>query len=124
MKSRSSETTIRVRDGESIIIGGLLSNDKKLTTYSVPILSKIPWIGKKLFTSTGVVERKTDLIIQITPTIVVDAYTGITKSADMIDYENYVIHGKPDKKSDDESKPEMEEQDPIETENEDPDSGE
>ena len=124
VKSRSSETTIRVRDGESIIIGGLLSNDKKLTTYSVPILSKIPWIGKKLFTSTGVVERKTDLIIQITPTIVVDAYTGITKSADMVDYENYVIHGKPDKKSDDESKPEMEEQDLVETENEDHDSGE
>ena len=124
VKSRSSETTIRVRDGESIIIGGLMSNDKKQTTYSVPILSKIPWIGKKLFTSTGVVERKTDLIIQITPTIVVDAYTGITKSADMVDYENYVIHGKPDKKSDDESKPEMEEQDLIETENEDPDSGE
>jgi len=124
VKSRSSETTIRVRDGESIIIGGLLSNDKKLTTYSVPILSKIPWIGKKLFTSTGVVERKTDLIIQITPTIVVDAYTGITKSVDMVEYENYVIHDKTEEKSDDESKPEMEEQDPIETENEDPDSGE
>jgi type II secretory pathway component GspD/PulD (secretin) len=67
-------------------------------------LSKIPWIGKKLFTSTGIVERKTDLIIQITPTIVVDAYTGITKSDDMIDYENYVIGSRTKK----ESKPEME----------------
>ena len=53
-----------------------------------------------------------------------DAYTGITKSADMVDYENYVIHGKTEKKSDDESEPELEEQDPDENEIEDPDSGE
>jgi len=91
VKSRTSSTTIRVKDGESIIIGGLLSNDKKKTTYQLPILSKIPWIGKKLFTSEGVVERKTDLIIQITPKIVKDVYTGITKSVDMIEFEDYVI---------------------------------
>jgi len=93
VKSRTSSTTIRVKDGESIIIGGLLSNDKKQTTYQFPLLHKIPWLGKKLFTSNGIVERKTDLIIQITPKIVVDAYTGITKSQDMIDYEDYVING-------------------------------
>ncbi|MGY8787588.1 MAG: secretin N-terminal domain-containing protein [Fidelibacterota bacterium] len=90
VKSRTSSTTIRVKDGESIIIGGLLSNDKKLTTFQVPVLNKIPWLGKKLFTSSGVVERKTDLIIQITPTIVRDEYTGIVKSPDMVEYEKYV----------------------------------
>jgi type II secretory pathway component GspD/PulD (secretin) len=90
VKSRTSSTTIRVKDGESIIIGGLLSNDKKLTTFQVPVLNKIPWLGKKLFTSNGVVERKTDLIIQITPTIVRDEYTGIVKSPDMVEYEKYV----------------------------------
>lgn len=104
VKSRISSTTIRVRDGESIIIGGLLSNDKKRTTYKVPVLSKIPWLGKKLFTSNGIVERKTDLIIQITPKIVVDAYTGITKSEDMVEFEDYVIKGpKNDKREDDDS---------------------
>jgi type II secretory pathway component GspD/PulD (secretin) len=93
VKSRTSSTTIRVKDGESIVIGGLLSNDRKQTTYQMPVLHKIPWLGKKLFTSHGVVERKTDLIIQITPKIVVDEYTGITKSDDMQKYEDYVIHG-------------------------------
>ena len=33
-------------------------------------------------------ERKTDLIIQITPHIVKDNYTGITKSSDMESFEN------------------------------------
>ncbi len=93
VKSRTSSTTIRVRDGESIVIGGLLSNDKKETSYKFPVLHKIPFFGKKLFTSNGIIERKTDLIIQITPKIIVDAYTGITKSKAVRDYEDYVIEG-------------------------------
>ena len=93
VKSRTSSTTIRVKDGESIVIGGLLSNDKKETSYKFPLLHKLPYIGKKLFTSNGVIERKTDLIIQITPKIIVDAYTEITKSKAVRDYEKYVIEG-------------------------------
>ena len=93
VKSRTSSSTIRVKDGESIVIGGLLSNDKKQTTYRFPYLHKLPWIGKKLFTSQGVIDRKTDLIIQITPKIVVDAYTGIEKSDDMKKFEESVIRG-------------------------------
>jgi type II secretory pathway component GspD/PulD (secretin) len=95
VKSRTSSTTIRVKDGESIIIGGLLSNDKKRTVYKFPLLHKIPYVGEKIFTSNNVVERKTDLIVQITPKIVVDAYTGITKTNDMINYEKNVMNTKP-----------------------------
>ena len=104
VKSRTSSTTIRVRDGESIVIGGLLSNDRKQTTYKMPFLHKLPWIGKRLFTSNGIIERKTDLIIQITPKIVVDAYTGITKSDKMQKYEDYVIYGTPSDTSDSSAK--------------------
>ena len=95
VKSRTSSTTIRVKDGESIIIGGLMSNDKKRTVYKFPLLHKIPYVGEKIFTSNNVVERKTDLIVQITPKIVVDTYTGITKTNDMINYEKNVMNPKP-----------------------------
>ena len=91
VKSRMSSTTIRVKDGESIIIGGLLSNDKKETSYKFPLLHKLPYIGEKLFTSNGIIERKTDLIIQITPKIIQDEYTGIAKSDAIKKYEDYVI---------------------------------
>ena len=91
VKSRQSSTTIRVKDGESIIIGGLLSNDRKQTLYKVPILHKIPWIGEKLFTSKNLVERKTDLIIQITPRIVIDNYTGIMKTDRMRSFEKNLL---------------------------------
>jgi type II secretory pathway component GspD/PulD (secretin) len=83
VKSRTSSTTIRVKDSQSIIIGGLLSNDRKETYYSVPFLSKIPYIGKKLFTSKNLVDRKTDLIIQITPRIISDTYVGIQMKEEM-----------------------------------------
>jgi len=91
VKSRESSTTIRVKDGESIIIGGLLSNDRKQTLYKVPILHKIPWFGEKIFTSKNLVERKTDLIIQITPRIVVDNYTGIMKTNRMRSFEKNLL---------------------------------
>ena len=91
VKSRSSTTTIRVKDGESIIIGGLISKDRKNTVYKLPFLHKIPWIGKKLFTSTDLVDRKTDLIIQITPSVLKDNISGIPKNEAMIKLEKTIM---------------------------------
>ena len=81
VKKRVSNTTIRVKNNESIIIAGLLGADKRYETNKVPILWRIPFIGKKFFMSTSEVERKTDLIIQITPTIVEDGYSNILKTS-------------------------------------------
>ena len=80
VKKRVSTTTIRVQNEQSIIIAGLLGSDKRYETNKVPLLSTLPWIGQKFFTSTSEVERTTDLIIQITPRIVIDTYSGIVKS--------------------------------------------
>lgn len=105
VKSRSSSTTIRVRDGETIILGGLISKDKKNTVYKLPLLHRIPWIGKKLFTSTDIVDRKTDLIIQITPSVVVDNISGIPKGEEMIEIENSIfIEGDEDHNEEEKSK--------------------
>lgn len=88
VKSRTSETTIRVKDGQSIIIGGLIARDRKVTEYKVPFLNKIPFLGKKLFSSKDVLDKKTDLIIQITPSIVRDNYSTLIKTKGMNDFEN------------------------------------
>ncbi len=79
VKRRVSTTTIRVKDGESIIIAGLLGVDKKVVTYKFPFLGDLPWIGK-LFRHVATHENKTDLIIQITPHIIKDNYSGIRKT--------------------------------------------
>ncbi len=68
---RTSTTTIRVKDGESIIIAGLLVGDRKVTLHKVPFLGDIPFIGG-LFRHRAETTKKTDLVIQVTPHILDD----------------------------------------------------
>ena len=78
-KKRTSTTTVRVLDGETIVIAGLVTTEEVETKTKVPVLYRIPIIGKRWFTHNEVSEKKTDLIIQVKPTIVVDNYSGIDK---------------------------------------------
>jgi type IV pilus secretin PilQ/predicted competence protein len=66
--TREASTTVRLKDGASVLIGGLLSEERTSDVTRVPILGSIPGIGY-LFQhhSTGV--RKTDLVIEVTPRI-------------------------------------------------------
>ncbi|MFH1312054.1 MAG: hypothetical protein ABIJ00_02400 [Candidatus Eisenbacteria bacterium] len=66
---RSVETNIRVGDGETIIIGGLLRDGVTQTVTKVPILGDIPGL-RILFRHKTEVTRKTELLIFITPRIV------------------------------------------------------
>ncbi|AFZ67196.1 type II secretion system protein GspD [Deinococcus peraridilitoris] len=67
--SREASTTVRVRNGEPIAIGGLLENRKIEATQKVPLLGDLPIIGK-LFTTTRTETRNTDLVIIVTPRLV------------------------------------------------------
>ncbi len=80
VKKRLSNTTIRVKDGETIVIAGLLSAGKRLDISKFPLLWRIPYIGEKFFVHRSEVIEKTDLIVQITPRIIHDNYSGISKN--------------------------------------------
>jgi len=58
-----------VKDGATIIIGGLRKDAKTKVSNGVPYLSKIPIIGFFFKESSDAVER-TELLIMITPTII------------------------------------------------------
>jgi type IV pilus assembly protein PilQ len=66
--TRQASTTVRLKDGNSVIIGGLLSEDKSTTVTKLPILGQIPLIGY-LFQHQNIQTRKTDLVIEVTPRI-------------------------------------------------------
>ncbi len=70
-KIRTAQTTVVVKDGQRIIIGGLINTEERETTNAVPILSKIPIIGK-FFTHKDSEVRETNLVIEITPHILHD----------------------------------------------------
>jgi type II secretory pathway component GspD/PulD (secretin) len=76
---RSANTTIRVKNGESIIIAGLISVNRKNTIYKVPFLGDLPFIGG-IFRHKSITAKKTDLIIEVTPHIIADDASGIEKS--------------------------------------------
>lgn len=66
--SRSARTVVRVKDGETIVIGGLLQDEMRETRGKVPILGHIPIMGR-LFRTKQVVRTKTDLFVFISPRI-------------------------------------------------------
>jgi len=68
---RDIKTTIVVDNIQTIVIGGLLSNDKQKKVQKIPILGEIPLIGN-LFRRTTNQLRKTNLMVFLTPHILED----------------------------------------------------
>jgi type II secretory pathway component GspD/PulD (secretin) len=67
--TRKVDTTVTVKDGDSIVIAGLISEEERRTTVKVPLLGDIPVIGS-LFRFTTQDVRKSEVIFIITPRIV------------------------------------------------------
>lgn len=67
--SREAETQLVMKDGETIVMGGLLKDVKTKQEIGVPFLSKIPLIGK-IFKRDTLDTEKIDLLIFITAKIV------------------------------------------------------
>lgn len=67
--TRESDTMARLRAGETIIIGGLMQTRRERVRGGIPILRDIPLLGL-LFSNSREVERKAELVIFLTPTII------------------------------------------------------
>jgi type II secretory pathway component GspD/PulD (secretin) len=65
----ATTTTVQVRDGETLVIGGLTQQKQEETRTGVPILSRIPLVGA-LFTNKSVKPAQSELLIMVTPSIV------------------------------------------------------
>lgn len=75
VSTRQAETTVRLKDGSSVVIGGLL-NEEKTTGYTkVPFLGDIPWLGA-LFRHENTTTSKRDLVIEVTPRLLPDPVTN------------------------------------------------
>jgi general secretion pathway protein D len=66
---RSAKTTVIVDDAQTIVIGGLLQEDRNEQLTEVPCLGSIPGLGW-LFRQTSAQKKKTNLLIFITPHII------------------------------------------------------
>lgn len=66
--TRSIDNTLTVRDGDIIVMAGLITNERRQLTSRIPILSSIPIFGK-LFRSKRFENNETELAIFLTPRV-------------------------------------------------------
>jgi general secretion pathway protein D len=68
---RTAKTTVVVKSGETVVIGGMIQEDSGSGTYKVPLLGDIPLLGW-LFKSRSTTNKRTNLFVFITPRIILN----------------------------------------------------
>ena len=66
ISTRVIESTVRLRDGETIVLGGLVADEESVDERRIPILGRIPLLGR-LFSSKVTTVRRSELVIYLTP---------------------------------------------------------
>jgi general secretion pathway protein D len=83
--TRNTSTMLRVRDGETQILAGLIQREDRRTGTGIPFLSDLPVVSR-LFASTGDNETRTEIILLVTPRVVRNL---VVPGADQLE----IIHG-------------------------------
>lgn len=89
--TRRAETIVRVKDGETIIIGGLTQVEERTIRTKIPLLGDLPVIGQ-LFRSTIARTTQTELAIFITPRILSQTGHGSPEEEQRIK-ERFMLNG-------------------------------
>ncbi len=81
ISTRRAVTEVIVKNGQTVVLGGLMQESDVTSISKIPILGSIPIIGE-LFKSTQTNKKKTELLVMITPEIV-DIYKNGIKRKDL-----------------------------------------
>jgi general secretion pathway protein D len=66
--TRNAQTVVRLRDGETQILGGLISAEDRNTSSRIPGVGHLPVVGR-LFGNNNGNDKKTEIVLSITPRI-------------------------------------------------------
>ncbi len=67
--TRNANTTLRLRDGETQVLAGLINDEDRRSAQKVPGASRLPIIGR-LFSSSNDTVNKTEVVLLITPRVI------------------------------------------------------
>ncbi|MBU1727386.1 MAG: hypothetical protein KJ880_07135 [Candidatus Omnitrophica bacterium] len=87
-EERSTRSTVRVKDGETVILGGLIRKEISQTITKLPILGDIPFLGVLFRHKDMPKEKERELIVLITPHIIKDNKIfdkGIARAKELAD---------------------------------------
>ena len=68
INSRRIKTTVSVANNATVVLGGLVQEEKRDSRTGIPVISKIPYIGNLFSTKTRSVKRS-ELVVLIRPTV-------------------------------------------------------
>ena len=71
--TRSVNTRVRVKSGDTVVLGGVMKVTRSKTKAQVPLLGDLPVLGF-LFRNTTELESKSELLVFVTPTLLPEAY--------------------------------------------------
>ncbi len=71
VNQREANTTVTVKDGETVVLGGMIQNQVTANVNKIPLLGDIPVLGA-LFTSKNSNVSKTELLVFLTPKVIRD----------------------------------------------------
>ena len=77
LRTRRAETEVELREGQYLAIAGLLDNESTRNLTKIPILGDIPILGE-LFKSRALRQRRTELLVLVTPQFVMATDTSPT----------------------------------------------
>jgi pilus assembly protein CpaC len=77
LRTRRAETEVELREGQHLAIAGLLDNESTKNLTKIPILGDIPVLGE-LFKSKGLRQRRTELVVIVSPSLVMASDTAPT----------------------------------------------
>ncbi len=80
--NREAETSVIIKDGQTIAIGGLIDTKKNKTHSGIPLLSKIPLLGN-LFKFTSLTNDRTELVILLTPRVIANNADALSATDDL-----------------------------------------
>jgi len=68
LRTRKAETTVELKDGETLVIGGLIMEEEQKIVSRIPVLGHIPLLGW-LFSDHSTVKSETELLLVVSPHI-------------------------------------------------------
>ncbi len=80
ISTRDTQTTVHLRDNETLVIGGLIQENTQRTDSKVPVLGDIPLLGK-IFRNTNTTNTRNELIIVVTPHVLGIETTTVPNAA-------------------------------------------
>jgi len=87
--NRRAETVVTVKDGETVVIGGLIQTQEDIRETKVPVLGDIPGAGV-LFRATSNTRRRTELLIVLTVNVIRDEFDAYRTSVKMRDQSGFM----------------------------------